>query len=74
MTTRKKGVNVSCLDCGHPIHLEFRPDAGHIVTCPTCETEMEIISSRPLKLDFYFEEWEEDGEPEEDENWEEIED
>ena len=74
MATTKRGVNVSCLDCGHRIHLDFRPGVGHIVTCPTCETEMEITSAKPLKFDFYFEDWEEDGEGEADEDWEEIED
>ena len=73
MATAKRGVNVSCLDCGRRIHLDFRPDAGHIVTCPTCETEMEITSAKPLRIDFYFEDWEGDGDQEEDESWEEIE-
>jgi hypothetical protein len=70
MANTERGVNISCMECERRIHLDFRPKAGHIVTCPTCETEMEITSSKPLRIDLYYEDWEGLGD---EENWEEAE-
>jgi alpha-aminoadipate carrier protein LysW len=62
MVTVRKAVTVSCLDCERPFDLTFKPVEGQIITCPFCESELEVINTDPLELDFYFEDWDSDEE------------
>jgi hypothetical protein len=72
MVSVSKKITVSCLDCEGQIELTFQPVEGQIITCPSCEAELEVISVQPLELDFYYEDWED--EDWEDEDWDEDED
>jgi lysine biosynthesis protein LysW len=71
MTTVRKMVNVSCLDCERSFYLDYRPIEGQIINCPHCAAELEVISVNPLELDFYFEDSEADDEWEPYEDFEE---
>jgi len=77
MVSVGKKVTVSCLDCDNSIQLEFQPVAGQIITCPSCDAELEVTSVNPIELDFYFEGWDEDWDDDEedsDEDWDDDED
>ena len=75
MVSVGKKVSVSCLDCDNRIQLDFQPVIGQIITCPSCDAELEVTSVNPIELDFYFESWDEDDDEDwdEDEDWEEEE-
>jgi lysine biosynthesis protein LysW len=78
MVSVGKKVTVSCLDCDNSIQLDFQPVVGQIITCPSCDAELEVTSVNPIELDFYFEGWDEDWDDDDDddldEDWEEDED
>lgn len=42
----------SCPECGQGVDLGPKPKVGQRVTCPNCGLELEVISLRPLELDF----------------------
>ena len=60
-------ATVECPDCGDDITLELPVQRGELVNCPSCEAELEVIETRPVKLDWVYEDWED--EDQEDENW-----
>ena len=72
MVSASNRVTVACLDCERPIELTFQPVEGQIITCPHCDAELEVINTRPLELDFYYED--QDDDDGEDEEWDEDED
>jgi hypothetical protein len=79
MVSVGKKVSVSCLDCDNRIQLDFQPVVGQIITCPSCDAELEFTSVNPIELDFYFEGWDDDEEDldedwDDDEDWDEEED
>jgi lysine biosynthesis protein LysW len=43
---------VLCPDCGQKIVIGPKPKKGQYVTCPHCNTELEIVSISPLELDW----------------------
>lgn len=56
MTTSAK-----CPECNSTIRFDEPPGLGELITCPECETELEVVRKNPLKLDWaYEEEYEED--------------
>lgn len=60
-----------CPNCDEKIILD-KPKLGQLVVCPGCGTELEVVSLKPLELDFIYEEPEEYPEEEwEEEEWEE---
>lgn len=67
-----------CPDCDGPIRLRGKVALGMRVTCPSCGTELEVVSLKPLELDWVYdyedEEFEEDYEEEEEESDEYSED
>jgi hypothetical protein len=69
-----------CLDCEEPIRLAMPLRVGQRITCDNCGTEMEVVETTPLELDWAFDdpiEWEEDGEEwddEDDDDWDDDED
>lgn len=65
-----------CPECGEGIRLGSQPHEGQRVTCAECSASLEVISVRPLELDWAYdepiedlEEW--DMEWDFDEEWEE---
>jgi lysine biosynthesis protein LysW len=73
--SEKGGVKMArCPECGNPIEVSKDVKLGANVECPECGTILEVISLKPLDLDYAFgdEEWEEwEEEEEEEEEWEE---
>jgi lysine biosynthesis protein LysW len=58
--------NAYCPDCDEKITLRS-PRVGQKLLCPHCETEVEVISTEPLDLDWaydmsYDEDWAEEEE------------
>jgi lysine biosynthesis protein LysW len=45
-------MNGKCPDCGSKVPLFSSVKLGYITTCPTCEVELEVISLKPLELDY----------------------
>jgi lysine biosynthesis protein LysW len=54
-----------CPDCDEKIVLKTTPEVGQRITCPHCESELEVISVDPLELDWAYD-WEWEDEEEED--------
>lgn len=59
---------VSCPECEAEIKSDKPAEVGERVFCPECGMELEVISTKPLILDYAFddeyEEWEEGWEDE----------
>jgi len=49
-----------CPGCGHSINLREGVKVGELVECPECGEPLEVISLKPIELDYAF-----DGEDEE---------
>lgn len=41
-----------CPDCGQKIVIGPKPKKGQWVSCPHCNADLEIVSIRPLELDW----------------------
>jgi lysine biosynthesis protein LysW len=57
-----------CPECGAKADFgDFEVRLGDRVFCPECDMELEVISAKPLTLDYVFddEEWDEDLEEDE---------
>ncbi len=53
-----------CLECGNSINLDTRLHEGQRLICTGCGARLEVISLRPLELDWVYDEphrnpWEE---------------
>jgi alpha-aminoadipate carrier protein LysW len=55
-----------CPECEGEVHVSSDVEVGEFVTCPECDTELEVIETDPVEFDIAgdFEE-----EEEEDEEW-----
>jgi len=55
-----------CPECENPIQLSKNVKLGASIECPECSTMLEVISLRPLELDYALgdEDWEEEWEEE----------
>jgi len=59
---------VRCPDCSANIDLdEDEVEEGEIMSCPECETELEVVSKSPVQLNSVAEDDDEDEEEEEEE-------
>ena len=56
-----------CPDCDGRIIINPSPVVGKKLTCPHCGTEVEVVGTDPLELDWVYEE--SDGGWEDDEDW-----
>ena len=45
-----------CIACGSDIKFSAEPKMGLLVTCPSCDAELEIVWLDPLELDWPFDE------------------
>ena len=52
---------VPCPECSYEITLP-RPREGQRIACPNCGADLEVISARPLELDWAYTEPEDDWE------------
>lgn len=56
-----------CPDCDNRIVLNSHPRVGQTITCPSCDTDLEVIGLNPLEFDFVYDwSWEDDEEEEDD--------
>lgn len=56
-----------CPDCDGRIVFNPHAVVGQKVTCPHCDSDLEVIGVEPLELDWAFD-WPWEGKDEEDEN------
>ena len=47
---------VFCPDCKKALSLGLNTEAGKRLTCPHCKTDLEVINTSPLELDFAYHE------------------
>jgi len=70
-------ATVTCPGCKRSINLDPRPREGQRFTCPSCGDYLVIINLEPLELDWAFDDFEPDWDPDEgmwdEEEWEEEE-
>ena len=58
-------TTAECPDCGERITLKLPVRRGHLINCPNCEAELEVIETEPVELDWVYEE----SDDEEDDDW-----
>ena len=46
--------NVKCPLCGEKVRVGTKPWLGQKVDCPACDAALEIVSLRPLSLDWPY--------------------
>ena len=59
-------ANAYCPDCDETIVLNPTPKVGKRLTCPHCDTDLEVISVDPVELDWVYEESDKDWGDDED--------
>lgn len=65
---------VRCPDCAAAIDLdEDEVEEGEIMTCPECESELEVVSTHPVQLNSLSEDDDEDEDEEEEQEEEDEE-
>ncbi len=52
MASNSKPLTARCPECDSRIYFERRPDTGEMISCPECDTLLEVISVSPLRLDW----------------------
>ena len=53
-----------CISCNAEISFSTTPKMGHLVKCPQCNAELEVVWLDPIELDWPFDD-DYDGEDEE---------
>lgn len=43
-----------CPECDFRVRFDDKPEMNQIVTCPECQTPLEVVSLSPFKLDWAF--------------------
>jgi hypothetical protein len=67
-----KLVSIICLECEDLFELNYEPRRGQVITCPFCDSEMEVASVHPLGLEFYYEgDWDDEELDDEEDDWDE---
>lgn len=51
-----------CPACDEDIHLPTRPRMSSILFCPSCEVELQVVSTNPLELDWHIDDEDDDEE------------
>jgi alpha-aminoadipate carrier protein LysW len=52
-----------CPSCDKAVNLSGDPEIGQRITCPSCQTELEVIDVEPVELDWaydYDDDWDDD--------------
>lgn len=55
---------IECVECGIKSVFKGRMALGQDLTCPECETWMEVVSLDPIEVDWIYDEPEHDDESE----------
>ena len=81
MASNSKPLTARCPECDSRIYFERRPDVGEMISCPECDTLLEVISVAPLRLDWASDEpvgavanWEDDFFSDQDDDFDDFED
>ena len=45
---------VTCLECDRKLHLGYRAAVGDFVTCPSCDSEFEVVSLKPARIEWAY--------------------
>jgi lysine biosynthesis protein LysW len=59
---RRTMMNGTCPFCKEAVEIKKTAKEGDIVICKACEAELEIVSLKPLELDWPLDDYEDDGE------------
>ena len=59
----------TCPDCEAEVHVDTDADKGDTVTCDECATELEIVGLDPVELDIAEEDADDDGDPDEEDEY-----
>lgn len=54
MKIKPKKTVVECLSCGDDISIQGNIKIGNMITCDTCDTQLEIIELNPLMVDWPY--------------------
>ncbi len=65
MHRRTSMLVAPCPDCEWEIYLGAQPREGQKVTCPDCGAELQVIDLDPPELDWAFDGFEPDWDPDE---------
>ena len=61
------GKAVTCLDCDRKLHTGVRAEVGDFITCPSCDSEFEVVSVKPIRIEWaYFDDYDYDDYDDED--------
>ena len=71
---KTKVISATCPDCLVQIRFHKMPQIDELVSCPECEAALEVVSLQPLKLEWVFDDVEDDDDDyddydEEDSDW-----
>jgi hypothetical protein len=67
--------NAFCPDCEEAISFKAQPKVGQRIVCSNCESELEVIETSPLELDWVYDEPVEDWDDDKDEgDWDDDDD
>lgn len=53
-------ANAKCPMCGGSVKISSTAKKGSLVYCDSCDAELEIVSLKPLELDWPLEDYEDD--------------
>ena len=59
--------SVFCLECDRRLHLRAKADVGDVVTCPSCDSEFEIVKLKPARIEWAYDDLYDDEEYEDEE-------
>lgn len=68
----KSKIRARCPACNAMVNLRDRAEVWDLVSCPSCNTLLEIASLRPPTLDYAGDQDLEEDEWDDEENWEEY--
>jgi len=58
----------ACPECDENITLKGKVEWGQQVNCPHCGTELEVINTNPLELDWIFDDYDDDYDDDDDDD------
>lgn len=50
-----------CPNCGSTVRLEQKPELESLVFCPECDETLEVVSVNPLRLDWAYDDEDDDS-------------
>ena len=50
----------ACLECDRRVFLGARTEVGDLITCPSCDSEYEVISLKPPRIEWAYDGYDKD--------------